>query len=518
MNIKKESITLNETVMRTSEKVLVNGDIIVPDIKSDMAKILRLDSDVVLDNCTYSDGKIEACGKLILTILYVPENDVKPVCSMSTEMPFEAQIERKSLPDGVKCVSNADIFNIEFNMLNARKLSVRAVVNLKIQAIKTSEEEFIVSLDNSSLEVKDDSASIYRLNCFSNTKFKLDEICDFPQGKPSGISLLKTDINLLNYQTHIITDKIVIKGTVECCTLYISDANKIEHITHEIPFSEVLDADGVNENSMCDLFVDVCVTSASLKADSDGDMRLVELSALFSVEILAYEQSGLSLISDCFSCVGNVSCHQKSVLLERLIHKEDITQSVKGKMSIGENMPPILEVYNFKVKPYVEEISVNDGGILVSGVCDCYVLYLSDKESTPVCSAVAYIPFSFSVNAPNVKDNHFANAKVSLENFSYNFSQNGDIDIRIILNADISAIEKYEKNFIADIITKDDDEETGRHGICIYFVKKDDTLWNIAKKYKIPLNSIIALNNLENPDLIYPGQAILIPLPINIKK
>ncbi len=517
MDIKKESITLNETVMHTKEKILVSGDIIIPDIKSDMAKILKMDADVVVDNCTYSAGRIEPCGKLVLTVLYVPENDTKPVCSVTTEMPFESQIENKNLPDGVRCVSNADIFNIEFNMLNARKFSIRAVIDLDIMAIKTTEEEFIVSLDNPSLEVKDDLTSVYRLNCFSNTKFKVDEICDFPQGKPSGISLLKTDVNLLNYQTHAITDKIVIKGTIECCTLYVADTNKIEHITHEIPFSDVIDADGVNENSVCDLQVDVCATSSALKADTDGDMRLVDLSVLFCVKILAYEQAEFSLVSDCFSCTENISCDQKSVSLERLIHKEKLTQSIRGVMSIGENMPPILEVYNFKVKPYVENVKLSEGEVTIDGVCDCYALYLSEKESNLVCSAVSYVPFTFSLKNSDILEAHAISAKAYLENCSYNFAQNGDIDIRIVLNVDLLVSEKYEKNFISDIFVNDEKAES-RHGICIYFAKKGDSLWSIAKKYKISLNSLISLNNLDNPDLIYPGQAILIPLPCKFKQ
>lgn len=517
MDIKKESITLNETVMRTNEKVLVSGDIIVPDIKSDMAKILRVDADAVVDNCTYSGGKIEVYGKICLTVLYVPENDTKPVCSISTDMPFETQIENDRLTDGVRCVSFADVFNIEFNMLNARKLSVRSVVDLDIRAIKPREEEFIVSMDNADFEVCDETAVVYSLSCFTSTKFELNEVCDFPQGKPSGVSLLKTDVKLLNYQTHVITGKIVVKGMVECCSIYVTDANKIEYISHEIPFSEVIDADGANEDSMCDLDISQCITSASLKADADGDMRLIELSILFSVGVMAYEQAEFSLVSDCFSCSGEVVCSKKDITLEKLIHKEEMTQSIKGTMSLEDNMPPILEVYNFKVKPYVEQINVNAGEVIIEGSCDCYALYISDKESSPVCCAMSQVPFSFSVNINEVKHDHICDAKVNLENCSYNFNQTGDIDIRIGLSVVISVIEEYEKSFISDIAVSDNEDAERRHGMSIYFAKKGDSLWNIAKKYKIPVNSIVKINKLENPDMIQPGQPILIPLPFNMK-
>ena len=76
MDIKKETITVSETVMRTNEKVLVSSDIIVPDVKSDIAKVLRLDADAIVESCTYTGSHIEIDGKIYLTILYVPENKV----------------------------------------------------------------------------------------------------------------------------------------------------------------------------------------------------------------------------------------------------------------------------------------------------------------------------------------------------------------------------------------------------------------------------------------------------------
>ena len=44
-----------------------------------------------------------------------------------------------------------------------------------------------------------------------------------------------------------------------------------------------------------------------------------------------------------------------------------------------------------------------------------------------------------------------------------------------------------------------------------YTVVKGDTLWKIAVKHQVGLSELIALNpSLKNPDLIYPGQKIVI--------
>ena len=44
-----------------------------------------------------------------------------------------------------------------------------------------------------------------------------------------------------------------------------------------------------------------------------------------------------------------------------------------------------------------------------------------------------------------------------------------------------------------------------------YTVVKGDTLWKIAVKNQVGLSELISLNpNIANPDLIYPGQKIII--------
>lgn len=51
----------------------------------------------------------------------------------------------------------------------------------------------------------------------------------------------------------------------------------------------------------------------------------------------------------------------------------------------------------------------------------------------------------------------------------------------------------------------------------IYVVKSGDTLWKIAVRYQVGLSEIIASNNFKNPDLIYPGQKVYVPMFSTVK-
>jgi len=45
----------------------------------------------------------------------------------------------------------------------------------------------------------------------------------------------------------------------------------------------------------------------------------------------------------------------------------------------------------------------------------------------------------------------------------------------------------------------------------IYFVKPGDTLWKIAKHFKSRVEDIARVNNIENENVIHPGQQLYIP-------
>ena len=47
-------------------------------------------------------------------------------------------------------------------------------------------------------------------------------------------------------------------------------------------------------------------------------------------------------------------------------------------------------------------------------------------------------------------------------------------------------------------------------GKTYYTIKRGDTLWKIARRYGVTLQNIISWNNIQNPNLIYPGQKLIL--------
>ena len=83
------------------------------------------------------------------------------------------------------------------------------------------------------------------------------------------------------------------------------------------------------------------------------------------------------------------------------------------------------------------------------------------------------------------------------------------------INGDVDLNTMY-RDLIAEIPgSSGDSQDNTSSNITYYTVQSGDSLSEIAESYGISYSKIAELNNIENPDLIYPGQVLIIPLSGN---
>ena len=85
-----------------------------------------------------------------------------------------------------------------------------------------------------------------------------------------------------------------------------------------------------------------------------------------------------------------------------------------------------------------------------------------------------------------------------------------NLDMKIDLAFKTSVIKEVNINII-DEIEETKPKETRGFSIVIYYTKEGDTLWNIAKRFGSTVAEIVKINEIENSDVIMPGEQLFIP-------
>lgn len=107
--------------------------------------------------------------------------------------------------------------------------------------------------------------------------------------------------------------------------------------------------------------------------------------------------------------------------------------------------------------------------------------------------------------------NNLSNIFTNWENYvGLQYTDRGKVSgIKGSVDKDIYTKEIFLDN-LEEIPNIENPNETSYTESINYIVQKGDTLWKIANRYGTTVQEIVNINNIENPDLIYPGQELRI--------
>ena len=102
--------------------------------------------------------------------------------------------------------------------------------------------------------------------------------------------------------------------------------------------------------------------------------------------------------------------------------------------------------------------------------------------------------------------------RVDVDDILCNTSSGRDVEVKLTLQLDVEVMDEQEIEIIMDMTEQDIDPEVlmNMPSLIIYIVQNGDTLWKIAKKYNATIEELTTINDIENPEKLYPGQKLLI--------
>ena len=154
---------------------------------------------------------------------------------------------------------------------------------------------------------------------------------------------------------------------------------------------------------------------------------------------------------------------------------------------------------------------VPSGKISIEGFISCNVLYLSEDSEQPIAAFDIEVPFTQSINEPQASDELFAALETEVTHVSFCIVSPEEIELRVALRVTGTLMRMDSYDVITQIgSTPEDRPDENRPSILIYIVQPGDTLWKIAKRYSSSVDTLQNLNNIKNPDMLMPGQKLII--------
>ena len=497
----KENLCVNKLVATKKEVILVEGDMIVPDSKPDILNTICTSGVVCIYKKEVLEEKVRIDGNINTYIMYMADDSKDKVRGLTTSLDFSESIQIANCKEGMNCKLNTKLKSIEAKVINGRKVGIKAAIEIEINIYSNEEVEIVNNVQNAEdIQILKEDLKVNSLVGMGDTKIYAKDTVNI-DNVDNLAEILKADVAIGEKDVKISYNKILTKSEASIKIMYLTEDNRINNITAKIPVVGFIDIPNVTEENMCD--VDYEIKNIVLKPNSAEEHSIyIEISVAATV----YEEKEINLIQDLYSPSENLIFNKKRITT--ITNKKNIreTKQVREKVNIeGIENRSIIDV---DVVPMIEKENQLNNKINYEGELELrFILSNSDLQ---VDNRVVKIPFNYTVEEQCGDDNINRNMEMEITNQDFIVQEGGVVNSNIDITMNLNSYRSANMNIIDEIQT-DGEREAEDYSILMYIVKKDDTLWKIAKRFGSTVEDIVRINGIEDENKIYPDQKLFIP-------
>ena len=505
----KDTVRINEPIFDGSAEHPVESDLILPDYCPDIARILKTESKVCIERKSAEGSMLTVSGTLAVRIIYIPENSGNIRC-VNNSVPFTHAFDlREPAVDAtVKVRARTQYVNVR--PVGPRRVQIRAALHIEARVCMPREEQFVTDCDSAGLEMLKKPV---RASVFENTAeraFKVNDELEIGRSKPPVSSIIRCDGHAVVQDYKVVKGKIVAKGELVVRTLYAGDdaANRLQSVEPAVPVSQLLELDGVDEDTQCDVRFNVDDVKVEAESDSDGEERILTLEAALVAEARAFRENEFATVADAYSIDHNVELTTKPVRFEHVASMGRFNELLRLNVDAPE--VELTAVGDCTCEPVVRQTALQGKVLVIEG--DMHVAVLgSDTAGSPV-SVEKTVPFKLQEELAKSDDSMRCDPELEIVSASGTLVGSSRIDLRVECTLEVIVYATRNETVVTDLTVDEENEKeaTPRKTLTLYFADEGERLWDIAKRYNTSAEAIRRENSLED-DTLPQRSMLLIP-------
>ena len=508
MELENSKICMDEIKCRAISQIALEDDKNLQDDKLDVGKILRQKGFVKLDECRPVNDHVVLKGRLLYCILYQSEND-NLLDAVEGELPFEEQVIMEGIASDDQITVEMDLEDLTIGLINSRKLSIQAVLNLNIYAENMCEIPMPLDIkERSGVETLKKSLEVADLVVMKRDVFRWKEELELPQNYPNIGMLVWKEITVPELEFRAVEEKLFVKGEVKAFFLYRGERDgQLQVFVATIPINGSLDCMGCKEHMVTDVTWRISNEDISVGVDFDDEQRMFLLEMSLDLYLKLYEEKKIDILADCYGTRDELFLERKETLYKSaLIHST-------GRCKLNETLDrkelgSDAKLVYATARVQKESMQKQEKGMDLLGSVEAdFLMETGDKNYEPLHVSM---PYHYLMETPEIEPENICHLDMNLDHLG--LTLNGDQwECRGTLNVDLAAFQMEREYRICDIAEDDSGSDGTKKmpGMVGYVVKKNDTLWDIGKKFMVSLDSLKENNELVKDEL-HQGDKILI--------
>ena len=499
---------------KAASQVTIDEDYNLADYKPDIVKVMKSGGCVRLDNVHVSDEHVYVKGTLCFDVLYRSDLPDKKMDCLTGSIPFEEMLCMDDVDELDPVHATAEVEDITIEIINSRKLNVRALLMLQATVQNTKKEQVITDIHSEhSLEMLRSEKNVLQLRGCKRDKYRMKQEIPLSANQPNVDQLLWKNVQLRGIETKLSGDAVQISGEVILYLLYYAqgEERRLEWLEQSVPIRGSVPCEEYEENLLYQIKVEQGATELEVQADYDGEDRVLSLDMTLELDISIWQEELLNVVDDAYSLERDIVPVYENATLEQLLAKNYAKCRISDRLTLEPEQNDILQICSCEGKVYIDESKVVEQGVQVEGSLEIELMYVTTDDALPVGTYKGTLGFEQFIEVPGATGDMSYELDTGLEQLTALLSDNGRVDIKAVVNLNLLAFSRQEIPRMLDLKDEDMDMERlqKRPGLVGYLVREQDTLWDIAKNYHTTISQLMEINDLEQPK-IQKGDKLLI--------
>ena len=299
LELKRAELDTYETggeVMATQEET---AETIVPDYCPDIARIIDTDGKVYLHSREIRDGKAELDGTVRVTVLYTPDGEAG-IRTLEFSSPFHVETDSRLLQGCQHLTAETETELLETRMLNPRKVFTRCRLVSRLNGYRKTKLQLCTGLECEPalcVEKRTDVQNATFLTRVTEKDFTFTDIMHLSPGRDGAAELISSRVRSAVTETKLVGTKLIFKGMFSLSCLYRTAEGVCCTTTAELPFSQIMEVDGVSEEAVATVRVQLTGFDFQIDGD-DPEGRQVAVTLYLHATAMLREESWLTLLTD----------------------------------------------------------------------------------------------------------------------------------------------------------------------------------------------------------------------------
>lgn len=511
MELVKRHIHMNRRRGSVTSQMTLDDDFNVPDTMDDVEQLILDSGEIQIESAKNQGEKVAVKGKLNFRILYrTPSGQVM---TLAGGIPFEENVNMPGLSESDYVQAGWELDDLNVGIINSRKLNVKALVTLKIQAETIYDAEAAVDVKfDGNVETLKRTSTVAALGVRRKDTFRVKGVLTLSGNKPDIDTLLWQDIKLRGVNTKPLDGKVHIDGELMVFAIYAGEDGQmpVQCMEESIPFSGEVELDESVEEMIPFITVRLVHKDMEVNPDSDGEMREISVDVVMELDMRLYEEEEVELLSDLYALDREILPDTGDACFDQIAARNLLKNKIQEKVSLPVGQR-ILQICHSDGDVKIDEIQIGDGELSIDGVLEVRLLYLTADDASPVGASTEMLPFHMIAEVPSTSPNSAYQVEPGIEQISAVMLGGDTVEIKGVITADILVLRQVCEQVILDVKEQPVNVEALKQmpGIVGYLVQPGDSLWKIARTFHTSVEDIMTANNLPDSS-IHPGDKLIL--------